>query len=88
MFDDEGPTTQSPDVDSLIESLESAISASVTERKAREEYSGYEWGYHGHYEIKERDEAVSAFAEGLNQYIDHRVNKILDERLKKDEKEV
>ena len=61
------------EIDDLVTALRSYVDAEYEERKAREAYTGYSWGWAGSALISERDHAAKLLGDRLNAYIDQRV---------------
>lgn len=66
------------DIENLIWALERVIDSTNEHDRARSEYAGYSWGYHGAGLIHERDKARRDFGERLNALIDTRIQEKLN----------
>lgn len=58
------------DVECLIQSLTSYLDAKTAHDKARDEYQGYSWGYHGHNYVVACEETAADFAKRLDALIE------------------
>jgi len=72
-------------INNLIFAIREVIDTEKEEREARENYDGYEWGYHGHYYTQKADNAKEEFEKIILDVIDERVRLILKEQLAKEE---
>jgi len=61
------------DIETLITSLNYYVATKQKLDKQKDEYSGYEWGYHFYHEIEECEKAKLDFGITLNEYIDQRI---------------
>lgn len=56
-------------IECLLEAIQNYSVASGEERKARESYDGYSWGYHGHRFIEAKERAAEEVDKHLNEII-------------------
>ncbi len=65
-------------IQSLVDSLQSALAAMTERDAARDKYQGYEWGYAGYDLNKKADETAAVFGERLEELIDARVQAAIE----------
>lgn len=61
------------EIECLGQALENYMDAKRRHDKARDEYEGYSWGYHGHHYVQEMENAAEDFQKRLDKYIDDKV---------------
>ncbi len=67
-------------VKGLAEALDEYMQAKHKHDKARDAYDGYSWGYAGRDEINRMDAALDAFNVKLDEFIENKVNSVLESR--------
>lgn len=65
------------EIECLVQSLENVVAAKQEHDKAREEYTGYSWGYHGHSYVKRMEDAADDFQKRLDEYIEEKVRAVI-----------
>lgn len=68
------------DIECLGQALQNYIEAKREHDKARDEYEGYSWGYHGRFLVVAMENAADEFGNRLTALIDNRVSEALDAR--------
>lgn len=65
-------------IECLVQSLQNVIEAKTAHDKARDDYDGYSWGYHGQSYVNSMENAARDFEERLENYIDQAIQRRLD----------
>ena len=64
-------------IECLVQSLQNIIEAKTEHDKARDNYDGYSWDYHGYEYSKQMQIAARDFEDRLENYL----NQIIDQRI-------
>lgn len=65
------------DVQAIVQAMQDYADARAEHEKARNEYEGYSWGYHGSGYINAMDRAAVEFGNRLDAYVDGRIKAAL-----------
>ena len=68
------------DMQCLLQAMENYVNAKRKHDRARDNYTGYSWGYHGSDYINAMNEAAVDYGEYLDRYIEARINAVLAAR--------
>jgi uncharacterized protein YdiU (UPF0061 family) len=74
-------------IECLVQSLQNVIEAKTEHDKARDDYDGYSWGYHGRYLVDAMENAARDFEERLETYIDQAIQRRLGSLSNKSDQE-
>lgn len=61
------------EIECLVQAFQNAVEAKVEHDKARDEYTGYSWGYHGHSYVQAMENAADDLGKRLDELIEKRV---------------
>jgi hypothetical protein len=64
------------EIECIIDSIRYS-NAKASHDKARDNYDGHSWGYHGYYFIEKVDKAAQVVKDRLEEYINSKVEEIL-----------
>ena len=60
-------------IECIGQALENYMEAKHRHDKARDEYQGYSWGYHGGHYVQAMEDAAEDFQKRLDSYIEEKV---------------